>query len=417
MQKTNQVVDHIKKYSKAFEQAEDLYPLIEQAAKAKYVLLGEASHGTSEFYTLRSEITKRLIKEHGFSFVAVEGDWPSSFEVNRYVKGDAAEYKNGKQALSSFQRWPSWMWANEEAAELAEWLKRFNLSGKRNEDKAGFYGLDVYSLWESMEAIVDYLSKNNSEEVDQAKRTFECFEPFDRKAERYGISAALYGQDCMEEMLELLQTIHENKETYNDDPEASLNMEINAMAASNAENYYHTMITSDNESWNIRDRHMTEALRSISRFYGKEAKGVIWEHNTHIGDARATDMADEGMVNVGQLLREEYGNDYIYAIGLGTHRGTVTAARKWGEPAEEMTVPEAVAGSWEDLLHQAGGYDKYIMFTNENRTFFQTSIGHRAIGVTYNPLVEHLGNYVPSRLSDRYDAFIHVEKTNPLPPI
>ncbi|WP_054636621.1 erythromycin esterase family protein [Thalassobacillus sp. C254] len=417
MQKTNQVVDHIKKYSKAFEKAEDLQPLIEQAAKAKYVLLGEASHGTSEFYTLRSEITKRLIKEHGFSFVAVEGDWPSSFEVNRYVKGYAAEYKNAKQALSSFQRWPSWMWANEEAAELAEWLKNFNVNHKRNEEKAGYYGLDLYSLWESMEAILNYLSKNRSEDVDQAKRTFECFEPFDRKAERYGISAALYGQDCMEEMLELLQTIHEKKETYDNEPEASLNMEINAMAASNAENYYHTMITSDNESWNIRDRHMTEALRSISRFYGKEAKGVIWEHNTHIGDARATDMADEGMVNVGQLLREEYGNEKIYAIGLGTHRGSVTAARKWGEPAEEMTVPEAVAGSWEDLLHQAGGYDKYIMFTNENRTFFQKSIGHRAIGVTYNPLVEHLGNYVPSRLSDRYDAFIHVEKTNPLSPI
>lgn len=414
---TDLYIEQIEKHAIRFTDESHLKPLIQTASNAKYVLLGEASHGTSEFYTVRSAITKQLIEKHGFSFIAVEGDWPSCYEVNRYVKGNAPEYKNAREALQAFNRWPSWMWANEEIVELANWLYSYNQRQATEHKKIGFYGMDVYSLWESMEAMIQYLEKIQSPDVEKVKQAFACFEPFHRKAEMYGVSAALYGEDCMEEVVALLQTIQQNKHTYNSDSEASLNMQINALVTANAEAYYHAMVTHDDKSWNIRDRHMVEALDYIGKYYGAEAKGIVWEHNTHIGDARATDMARQGLENVGQLTREKYGQEQIYSIGFGTHHGTVIAARSWGDPLEKMVVPKAKRGSWEDALHQAGAFNKYIMFTTENRDVFQRTIGHRAIGVVYHPEMEHLGNYVPSRLSNRYDAFIHIEETNALSPL
>lgn len=415
MIKTDQMIEQIANYAFRITNKTDLQPLIAAAGNAKYALLGEASHGTSEFYTVRAEITKKLIEGYGFSFIAVEGDWPACYEVNRYIKGMAPEYKNAEDVLKkSFNRWPSWMWANHEMTDLIDWLHTYN---RHRDRKVGFYGLDVYSLWESMDAIVNYLEEVKSPDLDKALNAIECFEPFHRKPEQYGISAAFYGEDCMSEIMELLQSIQQNKKTYNNDPEASLNLKINAIAASNAEHYYHTMVTNDNESWNIRDRHMAEALYHIGQYYGKKTKGIIWEHNTHIGDARATDMASEGMVNVGQLTREQYGHQNIYSIGFGTHHGTVIAAKKWGTKHEVMTVPNSALGSWEDAVHQAGAFDKFLMFTEENQNLFRDIVGHRAIGVVYHPEYEHQGNYVPSRISERYDAFIHLDKTKALSPL
>ncbi|WP_046174772.1 erythromycin esterase family protein [Domibacillus indicus] len=413
MIKTDQYAALIKQHAVRFSEIDDLSPVIQAACRAKYVLLGEASHGTSEFYTTRAEITKKLIQEHGFSFIAVEGDWPACFEVNRYIKGQAPEYANAEEVLRSFQRWPSWMWANDEITSLVNWLYEYN---REHNKQIGFYGMDVYSLWESMEAVVDYLEKIQSPDVDKAKKAFECFEPFHREPEQYGISAAIYGESCLAEVMDLLKAIQKNRKTYNRDPEASLNMQVNALVARNAEAYYQAMVTNGNESWNIRDRHMVEALGFIGAYYGAQSKGIIWEHNTHIGDARATDMAQEGMVNVGQLTREIYGQDQVYAVGFGTHRGTVIAADRWGSPLEVMAVPEGLPGSWEDMMHQAGPFNQYILFTPDNRKLFQETVGHRAIGVVYHPEMEHFGNYVPSRLSDRYDAFIHIDKTSALSP-
>ncbi|MBU9712827.1 erythromycin esterase family protein [Bacillus tamaricis] len=417
MTKTEKVIDDIKKHSTTFGNTEELFPLIKEMKNAKYVLLGEASHGTSEFYTIRREITKKLIQEHGFSFVAVEGDWPACFEINRYIKGFNTETKiTTKDILKrSFNRWPTWMWANQEMSDLVEWLASYNASKGRK--SVGFYGLDVYSLWESMDAILHYLGKIKSPYMDKAKKAMECFEPYHRTADKYAISAAFYGEDCMDEVQDLLKSIHKNHAVYEDDLESSLSLRINAIATSNAENFYHTMVTSDSESWNIRDRHMAEVLHHIGKFYGPEAKGIIWEHNTHIGDARATDMASEGMVNVGQLTREQYGLENIFSVGLGTHHGTVIAADKWGSHAEVMTVPKAPEGTWENVLHQAGASNKYILFNKENRHLFRDIIGHRAIGVVYHPKYEHRGNYVPSRISERYDAFIHVDETKALKPL
>ncbi len=416
MIKTDQLIDQIKKHSVPFNNTLELDPLINKASNAKYVLLGEASHGTSEFYTIRADISKKLIQEQGYSFIAVEGDWPACYEVNRYIKGLTSDYSSAEDVLrKSFKRWPSWMWANHEMIDLIEWLRSYNeqLDG----DKVGFYGIDVYSLWESMEAIVDYLKEIKSPDIEKAFQAIECFEPFQRKPEQYGISAAFYGEDCMSEIIELLQTIQQKKKTYDADPEGSLSLKINAIAASNAEHYYHTMVTNDSESWNIRDRHMAEALHHIGEYYGTGAKGIVWEHNTHIGDARATDMASEGMVNVGQLTREQYGQEDVFAVGFGSYEGTVIAAGRWGEPPQVMTVPKGALGSWEEAVHKAGDYNKYFLFNEQNMQLFQDVIGHRAIGVVYHPQFEHHGNYVPTRLADRYDAFIHIEKTKALTPL
>ncbi|WP_332630255.1 erythromycin esterase family protein [Halalkalibacter flavus] len=416
MIKTMDLTKAILKHAKRFDSLEELEPLLQQASQANYVLLGEATHGTSEFYSLRAEISKWLISKKGFQFIAVEGDWPSCYETNRYIKGYKNSYSSATDALSSFKRWPSWMWANAEMVSFLEWLKHYN-SGKEATDKIGFHGIDVYSLWESMSEIVDYLKRIESPDLEKAKEAFTCFEPYHKEMQMYGVSATFYAQDCFEELVTLLESMHSNRSIYEKDAEADLNLKMNALAVENAESYYRTMVTNDSESWNIRDEHMVEALDQISNYYGPNAKGIIWEHNTHIGDARATDMAEEGMVNVGQLTREKYGVNQVYSIGFGTYEGTVIAGEKWGKQAQKMDVPKAITGSWEAELHQAGAFDKFIMFNKANHSLFSEVIGHRAIGVVYNNQYEHLGNYVPSRISERYDAFIHLEQTKALTPL
>jgi erythromycin esterase-like protein len=394
----------------------DLNSLIDVLNDEKYVLLGESSHGTSEFYKVRAEISKKLIVDKGFTFLAVEGDWPACQQLNRYIKGYNQEETNLLKMLRSFNRWPTWMWANEELIDFIEWLKEYNKK-QSDDQKVGFYGIDVYSLWESMEEIIKYLEKIHSPNLAAAKKAFSCFEPFNRWAEKYGVAASFYGEGCHDEVIKLLTDISINKHMYLDSEENSLNLEVNALITANAENYYRTMVVNDNESWNIRDRHMVEVINKISNFYQNKAKGIIWEHNTHVGDARATDMADEGMVNVGQILREQQGNDDIFIVGFGTHRGTVIAADEWGVNFERMIVPPAQAGSWEDLMHKAGPHDKLLIFTEKNRPIFNRRIGHRAIGVVYNPMHEQYGNYVPSVLSKRYDAFVYLNSTQALSPL
>lgn len=208
-----------------------------------------------------------------------------------------------------------------------------------------------------------------------------------------------------------------NKHEFANNEEDSLNIEINALITANAENYYRTMVTDDNGSWNIRDKHMVQVIEKISQFYGEQAKGIIWEHNTHVGDARATDMADEGIINVGQIMREQFGEAALFIVGFGTNFGTVIAADQWGVNYERMDVPKAKSRSWEDLMGKAGPHDKLLLFNQKNRELFSETIGHRAIGVVYNPKYEHLGNYVPSSMSNRYDAFIYIHQTNALTPL
>lgn len=278
-------------------------------------------------------------------------------------------------------------------------------------------GLMFIVLWESMEEVIHYLEKTNSPDLETAKKAFSCFEPFNRRPEQYGVSASIYSEGCHDEVIKLLTDIRKNKHKYEDSEESSLNLEVNALITANAENYYKTMITNDNESWNIRDRNMVEVINKISDFYKEDAKGIIWEHNTHVGDARATDMYDEGVINVGQILREQKGKDQLFIVGFGTHRGTVIAADEWGINFERMIVPPTAEGSWEDFMHKAGPHDKILIFNDVNKSLFTERLGHRAIGVVYYPKYEQFGNYVPTVLSQRYDAFIYINSTNALTPL
>ena len=411
------LTEAIKKFAQPFNNPEDLTPLLKAVGDAKIVLLGEASHGTSEFYKVRAELSRRLIEEKGFTLIAVEGDWPSTQQVNRFIKGYDTK-GNQQNVLKAFERWPTWMWANQEIAEFVNWLEKYNKQ-IGNHKKIGFYGIDVYSLWESLDEVVSYLRKTNPEGTDLAfaKKAISCFEPFNRHPETYAFSSIHISDACVEEVVKLVASIRKNEKQYEGDQEADLNLKINALVAQNAEEYYRAMVRSDDLSWNIRDEHMVEVINEIMDYHGKDAKIIIWAHNTHIGDASATDMKEEGLTNVGEILRLQNKAENVFAVGFGTHRGEVIAADEWGTIPKKMTVPPARKDSWEDMLHHVEATDKILLFDEKNRKFFNDWVGHRAIGVVYNPEFEAYGNYVPSKIGSRYDAFIYIDKTNALSPI
>jgi erythromycin esterase len=402
------------------ENFEDLDPLLEHIGDARYVLLGEASHGTSEFYTWRAEITKRLITEKGFSFMAVEGDWPDCYRVNRYVKGVTGSGSDAYEVLYSFSRWPTWMWANKEIVDLVEWLKIHNKGAK---DSTGFYGLDVYSLWESLDAVMQYLQKNYPESFKAAVEAYRCFEPYGRDVEEYARATAFIPESCEDEIVDMLLELRgkatDNGRYKDDGREAYFNAEQNAVVAKNAELYYRTMMHGGAASWNVRDHHMMNTLERLMKFHGKDAKSIVWAHNTHIGDARATDMRRAGMVNLGQLAREQTGRNNVVLVGFGTYRGNVIAAKEWGERMEKMIVPAAIDGSWESFIHANNdGMNRLLTFSNSNEseTFLKPK-GQRAIGVVYNPNYEKYGNYVETIMSARYDAFLFIDETHALHPL
>ncbi|MBB6454497.1 erythromycin esterase-like protein [Salirhabdus euzebyi] len=416
---SQQMFKAIQKHAKPYQSAHDLETILDEVDDAKFVLLGEASHGTSEFYSIRAELTKRLIQEKGFSVIAVEGDWPSCQQINRYVKGYHTEQNGVRDVLqSAFKRWPTWMWANEDIANLIGWLKKFNQE-KQVDQKIGFYGIDVYSMWESLEEIMNYLKETEPRGANLAlaKKAFNCFEPYNRSVEKYAVSSAFYSKGCVEEVSKLLTSIRTQAMDNADEEENELNMKINALVLKNAEHYYRTMVESDSESWNIRDMHMVETINELRNYFGDESKVIVWAHNTHVGDATATDMKEEGTINVGQIIREQNKEEDVYIVGFGTHHGTVIAAEEWGLNMEKMTVPPAIEGSWEDLLHQAGANNKIVVFNHNNRHLFKETVGHRAIGVVYHPQYESYGNYVPSVIGDRYDAFVYIDETEALQPL
>ncbi len=413
------VYDKIREKIHLMETSGDLKELIENIGNAKYVLLGEASHGTHEFYLWRAIITKKLIAEKGFSFVGVEGDWPDCYEMNRYVKGYSDAGNSAYNLAKHFNRWPTWMWANWEVIEFIDWLRQYNEEKDPKTKAVGFYGLDVYSLGESLEAILEYLKKTDLLAFKKAKTAIQCFEPYGYEGTGYAKSVSLVPKTCRGEVVDLLKSIRENIKTYNTDPETVFSTEQNALIAVNAENYYRTMISGGSQSWNIRDRHMVNTLERLMSFHGPDAKAIVWEHNTHIGDARATSMSYEGMINVGELLTETYGEDEVKKIGFGTYKGNVVAGRNWGDVMRIMKVPKAVENSWEELLHGAGeGRDLYLFLDSWKKDpEMNYPFLHRAIGVVYHPSHEHYGNYVPSIMPFRYDAFIHIDDTQALHPI
>ncbi|SDG67985.1 erythromycin esterase family protein [Psychroflexus sediminis] len=400
-----------------FKDKADLKALIQSIKDKKIVMMGEASHGTHDYYNWRAKISKLLMEEHGFDFVAVEGDWPACYELNRHVKNYEDAEEETKKVLKEFQRWPSWMWANWEVHEWAQWLKEFNKELPSDQRK-GFYGLDVYSLWESLDAVMEYLKKEDPSALETAKEAMRCFEPHrDEGGQKYALSTRLVPEGCSKEVTQLLTEIRKNATNYNSDREHAFSTEQNALVTKNAEKYYRIMASGDESTWNLRDRHMMDTLNRLMKFHGENAKGIVWAHNTHIGDASFTDMAGQGLYNIGELGREEYGKDEVSLIGFGSYCGSVLAGSSWGSAVQDMELPEGREDSWEDLCHRAG--DQFHINVSELKHVpeLQERIAHRAVGVVYNPKHERFGNYVPTLITERYDHFLFFNKSQALNPI
>jgi erythromycin esterase-like protein len=312
------------------------------------------------------------------------------------------------------------MWANREVVALIDWLRRHN-DRQHPERRVGFYGLDVYSLWDSMHAVVEYLERIDPELARGARRAYACFDPYHDDPQDYGRATALVPTSCEAEAIAVLRELRSRAPEYREDGrETFFNAEQNALVARNAELYYRTMVRGGPSSWNVRDTHMVETLERLMAHHDPGARAIVWEHNTHIGDARYTDMATHGMVNVGQLVRDRHDDDGVVLVGFGSYRGTVIAAEEWGAPMERMRVPDARAGSWEDVCHMDGGSDKLFVFGDDpdgGIPGLESPRDHRAIGVVYDPRNERWGNYVPTIIPRRYDAFLYVDETHALDPL
>ena len=399
----------------------DLDPLLERIGRARVVLLGEASHGTHEYYAWRAALTSRLVAEQGCSFVAVEGDWPDCYRVNcsvRLASSSGSGAEDPREVLRGYERWPTWMWANEEVADFTCGLRAHN-AGQDPADRVGFYGLDVYSLWDSLRSILGYLREHEPEHVGTALTAFRCFEPYAEDPQAYARATRLVPTSCERAVVAMLADLGERLAADGEpDRDAAFNADQNARVAAGAEAYYRAMVRGGPDSWNVRDTHMADTLDRLLDHHGAGAKAVVWEHNTHVGDARFTDMVDAGMVNLGQLARERHGEDDVVVVGFGSHHGTVLAADEWGEPVQRMPLPPARSGSLEALLHDTvPDATALFVFPPELPGWLAEERPHRAVGVVYHPGVERWGNYVPTVLGRRYDVFCWFDESRALAPL
>jgi erythromycin esterase-like protein len=401
---------------------EDYDSLLDSIGDARFVLLGEATHGTREFYRERAAITKRLVAEKGFTAVAVEADWPDAYRVNRFVKGEG-DVLEGADPLSGFRRFPEWMWRNSEVLDFAIWLRQWNGALDRGAPKAGFYGLDLYSLHASMEHVLSYLDRVDPEAAMRARERYACLEGNPEDARRYGLDVALgVSESCEREVVQQLLELGRKAAEYTGlsdplDGDEFFHAERNAALVVDAERYYRSMFLGHVESWNLRDRHMADTLDALAghlaKRTGKPAKIAVWEHNSHLGDARATQFLVEGELNVGQLVRERHPGG-SYHVGFTTYAGTVRAASDWGAPGEEKRVRPAHAGSYEALFHDTGMGDFWIDLRDRNEVIreLEGPLLERAIGVVYRPETERASHYFRASLPRQFDAVIHFDRTH-----
>lgn len=406
--------------------AKDYDPLMELIGDARFVLIGEASHGTHDFYEQRAEITKRLIQEKGFTAVAVEADWPDAYRVNRYVRG-VSEDTTSDEALGGFDRFPTWMWRNTVVTHFVDWLREYNNSLPQNAKKAGFYGLDLYSMYTSIKAVLGYLDQVDPEAAKRARYRYSCLEHFGEDSQSYGYATSFgLSESCENEVVNQLQELQRLASEYVEQdgrlPEDEyFYAEQNARLVKNAEQYYRSMFRGRVSSWNLRDRHMAETLDHLVAHLdqqGGRTKVVVWEHNSHLGDARATDMGAAGELNVGQLVRQRYGDDAIL-VGFSTYTGTVTAASDWGGPAQRKRVRPGLAGSYEALFHDTG-LPRFLLNLQDDNAAVQGLRQprlERAIGVIYLPQSERVSHYFSARLPDQFDAIIHFDETQAVEPL
>jgi erythromycin esterase-like protein len=391
---------------------------------ARFVLIGEASHGTHEFYEHRAAITKRLIAEKNFAAVAVEADFPDAYRINRFVRGEGTD-RTAEESLAGFERFPLWMWRNREVLEFVEWLKDHNDEFPTDE-KIGFYGIDLYSLHASMEAVLKYLDAVDQEAARRARYRYSCFEHFGEDAQGYGYAAGFdVSKSCEDQAVGQLVDLQRRAFSYmNRDGFVARDeyffAEQNARLVINAEEYYREMFRGRVSSWNLRDRHMTETLTALAahlEMQNQPPKIVVWAHNSHLGDARATEMGRRGEWNVGQLVRERFPGETIN-LGFTTFTGTVTAASNWDEPAQLKKVREGAHDSFERLFHEVGIPAFFLNLRDAKiENAFGDELLERAIGVIYRPETERVSHYFYADLPRQFDGLIHFDTTRALEPL
>ncbi len=410
---------------------DDYDELLAEISDRRVVLIGEATHGTHDFYLERARITQRLIEDHGFTVVAVEADWPDAYRVNRYVMGLSNDRSAG-EALSDFRRFPTWMWRNTEVVQFVDWLRERNDKISDPLRMARFHGLDLYSLRTSIDAVVAYLDTIDPDEAQRARARYSCFDHVGAEGQAYGFALAHQRAiPCEDEVVAQLISLRRQAAEYarRDGWLAEDELfcaEQNAVVVRDAEEYYQQMYRADVSSWNLRDRHMAATLDALLDHFdrrGGRTKVVVWEHNSHIGDARATAMSTRGELNVGQLARQRYGEHAVALIGLTTYDGEVTAASDWGQPARRRTIRPALPESYEHLLHEV--VDERLaparfwmpMTDSDAAAVLAEPRLERAIGVVYRPQTERASHYFPARLDHQFDVVVHIDRTSALHPL
>lgn len=396
---------------------DDYDALLERIGDARFALIGEASGGTHEFYRERSRITRRLIAEKGFAAVAIEGDWPSAARVNRYVRGSGTD-TSVAMALDGFERFPTWRWRNTDVLQFAGWLRRHNdalpESAAVGAPRAGFYGLDLYSLFDSMAAVLRHLERADPAAARRARERYACLDHFGEDSQRYGYATAFgMSKSCEDEVVAQLVEMLGRTGARGSEPDERFHAEQNARIVRNAEAYYRTMFRGHVSSWNLRDSHMAETLEALALHLTAEspAKIVVWAHNSHAGDARATEMGEHGEHTLGQLMRQRY-RGQTALIGMTTYRGTVTAASDWGGPAERMRVRDALPASHEQAFHEMGVRNFYVATRELRERRLE-----RAIGVVYLPQSERMSHYFHASLAGQFDVVLHFDETRALEPL
>lgn len=401
----------------------DYDDLLERIGDRLIVLIGEASHGTHEFYRERARITRRLIDERGFTAVAVEADWPDAYRVNRWVRGRSAD-DDAVASLADFRRFPAWMWRNADVVAFLQWLRARNDAQAFDEAKAGFYGLDLYSLRASMDAVVQYLDEHEPAAAAAARERYSCFDLFRGEGQHYGHAVAVdYAAPCEEEVVQQLLDLRARqadllaRDGWLAQDEFFV-AEQNARLVLDAERYYRHMYRGTVSTWNLRDTHMDESLQALVAHLSmrRPAKVVVWAHNSHVGDARHTQMGRHGEHTLGQLVRRWAGDDCVL-VGMTTHHGTVTAAREWGGPAERRRVRPALPGSYEDVLHGwAVDAGPAYWFQTDEVDVPENAL-ERAIGVIYRPETERTSHWFHADLARQFDVVLHVDVTHALHPL
>lgn len=410
-----------------WEEEDSFDPLINAIGDTRFVLIGEASHGTHDFYATRAQITRRLILEKGFTAVAVEADWPDAARTNRFAVGFSDD-QTAEQALNGFKRFPQWMWRNRDVLDFVRWLRAYNQSLPDHQPKAAFYGMDLYSLYSSMAAVLNYLDNVDRDAAARARHRYACFEQFAEDPQVYGYAANIdLDRSCEDQVVQQLIELRQNAADYarrDGQPaeDAYFYAEQNAKLVKNAEEYYRAMFRGNVSSWNLRDRHMADTLTSLVNFLDRRhppTKVVVWAHNSHLGDARATEMGFAGELNVGQLLRERYGPDNTFLIGFTTHTGTVTAASQWDGPAEQKRVLPSLDHSYERLFHEMQLPQFLILLRQPGPAvdILNQPRLERAIGVIYRPETERISHYFQAILPEQFDAVIHIDETRAVEPL